>query len=56
MSEKTTYVKEPAESAIQIVCALIAAGKISGNTEEIVAAHQRITQALTKPRSQTVKL
>lgn len=56
MTEKAAYVKEPAESAIQIVCALIAAGKVSGDADEIAAAHQRITLALSKPKAPNLKL
>lgn len=55
MTEKKLYVKDPAESAVQLVCALIAAGKIGPGAEEIANAHQAIAKALSKPKSQPLK-
>jgi|LNAP01.1.fsa_nt_gb hypothetical protein len=50
MTEKKYFVKEPAEAAIPIVAALIAAGFVPYDADEIAKAHQVVAKALDKPR------
>lgn len=49
MTDKKYFVKEPAEAAIPIVAALITAGFIPYDGDEIAKAHQIIARALDKP-------
>ena len=39
--------KDPAEGALQIVCALIAAGKLDANSEKIISLQRGLTEALS---------
>lgn len=56
MTEKKYFVKEPAEAAIPIVAALIAAGFVPYDADEIAKAHQVVAKALSKPSPERLKL
>jgi hypothetical protein len=56
MADKEYFVKEPAEAAIPIVAALIAAGFIPYDADEIGKAHKIISRALDKPKGKPMKI
>ncbi|MEE3504867.1 hypothetical protein QN399_01070 [Pseudomonas sp. 10C3] len=56
MTEKKYFVKDPAEAAIPIVAALITAGFIPYDADEIAQAHKIISRALDKPKTDPMKI
>jgi hypothetical protein len=50
MSQKHYRVSNPADAAIHVIAALIAAGKVGVCADEIAKAHQEIAKALAEHR------
>ncbi|SFB19725.1 hypothetical protein [Azotobacter beijerinckii] len=46
---KKKYLERPEEAAVHLVAALITAGKIGYDIDAIVEAHQKLTEALSRP-------